>query len=201
MPTPVNWSVAAVALGPGQLWTKLSVPGAGGKLTVDSDGTPDETENPEALHVGMTDAGSQFIVKPTFTDFFADEFQDPIIKRLTAMEMSITGNWLQVMDMDIAETMTPGAVRADGPGYERLTFGGQVAFNYYSTALIFPLEDDPTKFGVFHLYKAINDPGLAVDVGAKKLGKPPFAFKGVSITSRAVGDTTGAFWKQLSVGS
>lgn len=199
--TPVNWEVGAIAKGPGQLWTNLSVPAAGGKLKIDADGTPDATDNPNAVHVGMTEAGSAILLKQTFTDFFADEFINPIIKSLASEEAAITGNWLQVTNMDIVEVMTPGLMRSDGAGFDRVTFGGTGQITYYSTALIFPLESDPTLYGVFQLYKAVNDPGLAFEVSRKKLGTSPFAFRGVSITSRTSGDQVGAYWKQTSIGS
>lgn len=199
--TPVNWEVGAIAKGPGQLWTNLSVPIAGGKLKLATDGTPDATDNPNAEHVGMTDAGSAISVKQTFTDFFADEFVDPIIKQVASQEMAITGNWLQVTNFDILQVLTPGATRSDGAGFQRVTFGGNTTINYYSTALIFPLETNPALFGVFHIYKGINDPGLAFEIGRKKLGSSPFAIKGVAITTRASGDQVGAYWKQLSIGS
>jgi hypothetical protein len=200
-PTAVNWSTPSVALGPGKLWGNLSVPGVNGKLILHTDGSPDATSNPDAIHIGMTEAGSAFSIKQTFQDFFADEFQDPIIKHITAQEAAITGNWLQVLDMELVALLTPGTIRSDGAGYNKVTFGGNRTLTYSSVALIFPLEEDPTLFGVFHLYKAINEPGLAVEIGAKKLGTNPFAFKGIAITSRAAGDQTGAYWKQLSVGS
>lgn len=200
-PTPVNWQVTTVAKGPGQVWTKLAIPGAGGKLVLADDGTPDATANPDAVHIGYTEAGSEFQTALTFLDFFVDEEQDPIIKQPDVSQSAITGNWAQILNFDILEVMLPGATRADGAGFERITFGGNPAFSYYSTALIFPLEEDPALFGVFHLYKAINDPGLAGQIGRKKLAFAPFAFRGVAIPTRAAGDRTGAYWKQLNVGS
>lgn len=200
-PTAVNWQVTTVAKGPGQVWTKLAVPAAGGKLLLASDGTPDSGANPEAVHVGYTEAGSEFQTSLSFLDFFVDEEQDPIIKQPDVAQAAITGNWAQILNFDILEVMLPGAVRADGAGFERITFGGNPNFSYYSTALIFPLTDDPTLFGVFHLYKALNDPGLAGQIGRKKLAFAPFAFRGVAIPTRAAGDRTGAYWKQTSIGS
>lgn len=199
--TPTNWSVTTVAKGPGQIWTKLGIPTAGGKLTLNADGTPDATQNPTALHVGYTEAGSSFQTALTFTDFFVDEEQDPIIKQPDTAQSAITGNWAQILDFNILEVMLPGSTRADGAGYSRLTFGGSSTFSYYSTALIFPLTEAPTLFGVFHLYKALNDPGLAGQIGSKKLSFAPFAFRGLAIPTRAAGDRTGAYWKQLQVGS
>lgn len=199
--TPVNWEVATVAKGPGQVWGNLAIPGAGGKLALDADGTPDADQNPTAVHVGYTEAGSEFQTSLTFLDFFVDEEQDPIIKQPDVAQSAITGNWAQITNFDILEMMLPGSTRADGAGFERITFGGSTTFSYLSVALIFPLVDDPTLFGVFHLYKAINDPGLAGQIGRKRLAFAPFAFRGVAIPTRAAGDRTGAYWKQTSVGS
>lgn len=199
--TATNWNVAAVALGPGTLWGKLAVPGTGGKLTLATDGSPDSVQNPNAIHIGMTDAGSAISVKQTFQDFHADEFVDPIIRRISAEEAAITGSWIQPLDFDLVSFMTPGTTRRTGAGNDGVTFGGNRAFDYSSVALIFPLQDNPNLFGVFHLYKAVNDPGLAFAVNSKELGKNPFAFKGVAIVSRPAGDQTGSFWKQTSIGS
>jgi hypothetical protein len=199
--TAVNWSVNTVAKGPGQVWTRLGIPPAGGKLKLAPDGTPDSASNPEAVHVGYTEAGSEFQTALSFVDFFVDEEQDPIIKQPDTAQAAITGNWAQILDFDVLEVMLPGSMRADGAGFERITFGGNPEFQYYSTALIFPLQENPDLFGVFHLYKSINDPGLAGQIGRKKMAFAPFAFRGVAIPSRAIGDRTGAYWKQISIGS
>lgn len=199
--TPVGWEVATLAKGPGQVWANLAIPGAGAKLVLDADGTPDAAQNPNAVHVGYTEAGSEFQVNLTFLDFFVDEEQDPVIKQPDVAQSAITGNWAQILNFDILEVMLPGGVRADGAGYQGMTFGGSTTFSYYSVALIFPLVDDPTLFGVFHLYKAINDPGLAGQIGRKRLAFAPFAFRGVAIPTRAAGDRTGKYWRQTSVGS
>ena len=197
----LNWNVEAVAKGPGQLWAGLAIPATGQKLNLDDDGTPDAGENPNAIHLGMTTEGSQFLVRPTIQDFFADEFDDPILSAQTATEMAISGNLLQVVDMELMELLTIAGTRADGAGYEMITYGGKSIIEYTSVAVIFPLTNQTGLYGVFHLYKALNDQGLAVDISKKKLGATPFAFKGKAITSRAAGDTTGAYWKQTSVGS
>ena len=199
--SPVNWNVEALAKGPGQLWAGLAIPAANSKLKLHTDGTPDSAQNPLAVHLGMTTEGSQFLVRPTIQDFFADEFDDPVLKAQTQLEMAISGNLLQVVDFDLMELLTIAGTRSDGAGYEMLRYGGKSLIEYTSVALIFPLQENPALFGVFHLYKALNDQGLAIDISKKKLGATPFAFKGSAITSRAAGDTTGAYWKQKSIGS
>lgn len=196
--TATNYDVNAIAQTAGLLWGKVAIPTAGARLTLHTDGTPDATANPEAMHLGMTREGAAFSTKPEFTEFFADEFEDPIKKSIARSEAVISAELLQVMDTEIAELMLPGSTRTTASGYEQVTFGGSTSFTYNSFALIFPTEADNTKFGVFQLYKAINDGGLAVEIGRTKLSGLSVALKGQAVTSRAAGDTTGSYWKQVA---
>jgi hypothetical protein len=81
-----------------------------------------------------------------------------------------------------------------------MTFGGDVTFDYSSVAVIFPIEGSsaPTVYGVFHLYKAVNDQGMAAKITSKSLGASPFAFRGHAIPTRAVGDQVGRMYRQLA---
>lgn len=199
--TADNFVTENVAIGPGKLYIDLGT-GSGAwngaanvRLILHSDGTPDSTQNPNALHIGWTDAGSTFSVKPTFQNFFADESPDPIISRVTAQEALISGSLLQVMDMDIVEVLNPTATRSDVMGTEGVTFGVATPA-YTSVALIWPMEDDPTRFGVIHLYKAFNDAGLAGNITSKDLSKSPYAFRGLAIGTRAAADRVGRYFVQ-----
>lgn len=193
-----NWNTAAIANSKGQLWANLAIPGAGARLTLHTDGTPDSTANPNAVHLGMTREGAKYMVKPTFEDYFADEFRAPIKSQLTQIEAAITAELLQVHDSDLLALLSNGfGTRTTGTGYEQITFG-EIAMVYTSIALIFPLEADPTKFGVFHLYKARNEGGIETELGRRKLSGVPINFKGLDITSRAAADTIGSFWKQVA---
>lgn len=197
--TADNFVTTDVAIGPCKLYAELAIPGAGGRLILASDGTPDATQNPSAVHLGMTEAGCAWSVKPTLTPFFADEFQDAIITRVTGNEIVLSGNLLQVMNMSIADILTQNATRSDLAGTQGVSLGTNPTPQYTSVAAIWAIEgSSPTVYGVFHLYKAFNDQGLAAQLTAKKLGTTPFAFRGVAITTRAIGDTTGRFFKQLA---
>jgi hypothetical protein len=149
----------------------------------------------------MTEGGTEFSVKPTVENFFADEFPDPIVSRVTTEEALISGSLLQITDFDIQEILNPTATRSDLAGTKGITFGGSGLLTYTSVAVIFPLEGTPTIYGVFHLYKAYNDQGLAAQISSKRLGASPFAFRGQAITTRAAGDRVGRFYKQLASGS
>lgn len=199
--TADNFVTANVGIGPGKLYIDLGTgsgawdKGADIRLILDDDGSPDSTQNPNARHIGWTDAGSQFSIKPTFTNFFADESPDPIISRVTAQEAIIFGSLLQVMDMDLAEVLNPTATRSDVMGSKGVTFGNATQ-QYTSVALIWPMEEDPTRFGVVHLYKAFNDQGLAGNITSKDLSKSPYAFRGLAISTRAAADRVGRYFVQ-----
>jgi hypothetical protein len=206
--TADNFDVAATAVGPGKLYVDLGGASngiwdgaAGVRLILSSDGTPDHTQNPNARHVGLTAGGADYMVKPTFTNFFADEFIDPIITKATAEEAAISGSFLQVLDMSLLEIMNPTAVRSDVMGTQGMTFGSSGIVSYTSAAVIFPLESDPTLFGVFHLYKCFNDAGLAAKITQKALAENPFALRGLAVSTRAAGDRVGRIFKQLAAGS
>jgi hypothetical protein len=199
--TADNFSTVDVGIGPGKFYIDLgggtdAWDGAAGvRLILDADGSPDSAQNPNARHVGWTDAGWQFLVKPTFTQFFADESPDPIISRVTAQEAVISGSLLQVMDMDLAEVLNPTLTRSDVMGSTGVTIGNADP-QYTSVALIWPFEDDPTRFGVVHLYKAFNDAGLAGNITSKEISKSPVAFRGLAVSTRAAADRVGRYFTQ-----
>lgn len=201
--TADNFVTANVGIGPGKFYIDLGS-GSGAwngaanvRLILATDGTPDATQNPNARHVGWTDAGWEFLVKPTFTNFFADESPDPIISRITSQEAAITGSLLQVMDMDIVEVLNPSTTRSDVMGSKGVTIGTATPV-YTSVALIWPMEEDPTRFAGVHLYKAFNDSGLAGKITSKEISKSPVAFRGLAISTRAAADRVGRYFVQNS---
>lgn len=206
--TADNWLSTRIALGPGKLYGNLGGVnnqewqlGATARLLLHSDGTPDSTQNPFAVHLGMTEGGEEWSVKPTKTDFFADEFTNPIASRITAEEGSISGSLLQISDMAVQAIMNPTATRSDLTGTEGLTFGGLGTITYRSFAIIWPVEGSTTLWQVFHIYKGYNDQGLAAQITTKKLGSSPFAIRGYAITTRTAGDQLARFYRQVSGGS
>lgn len=196
--TAPNWRVAAVAQNPGQLWADLAIPGAGARLTLDADGTPDATANPNAMHLGATREGAKLMIKSSFTNYEADEFTSPIITNLEKVDMGIAAELLGVTDMELVEFLLPGVgTSASAAGYEQIKVGRK-AITYSSLALIFPRNDDPTRFAVFHIYRGLNDAGIEWAQGRKVMGGIPVNFVGYEITTRAQNDTVGSYWKQVA---
>jgi|ERR1044071_2920467 hypothetical protein len=198
--TADNYVVEAVLIGPCKIYADLGT-GSGQwdgaadvRLILDDDGSPDSDQNPNAKHIGWTEDGAEWLAKPSVLNFTPDESLDPAISRVQAEEKVISGQAWQVGDMDLAEILMPTAKRSDVMGSKGLTFGGTGVLAYTSVAVIAPLESDPTRFAVFHLYKAFNDQGLAAKLTSKKPTASPFAFRGQGIGSRAEGDRAGRYF-------
>lgn len=198
--TADNFSSTTVAIGPGKLYAGLAIPSAGGRLILHTDGTPDSTQNPSALHLGYTEGGTEFKIGHTLTGFTPDETNYAVISRVTAEEASLSGSLWQVMDFDIAAILNPLATRSNLAGTQGMTFGGNTTFSYQSVAVIFPIEGSsgPVIYGVFHLYKAVNDQGIAAKVTSKAVGATPFGFKGHTIPTRTAGDQVGRAYRQTA---
>ncbi len=196
--TAPNWRVAARALGEGQLWANLAIPGAGARLTLHTDGTPESVANPNAFHLGATKSGAKLMVKPTRQDFFVDEITAPVDTIITAMESAIAAELVGVTDMDLLELLTSGfGTLSSASGYEEISFGTK-ADTFTSIAHIFPTREDPTKFAVWHLYKAMNDAGLDFGSAKKEMSFTPVNFKSYAISTRAAVDQYGKYWKQAA---
>jgi hypothetical protein len=195
--TALDWKTAKIAQNAGQLWRGLAIPGAGARLTLFSDGTPDATANPNAKHLGATKAGAKLMVKSSLTKFYVDEFRGATVTNLDAVEMGISAELVGVTDMELLAWLLPGVgTRATASGYDEVSIGSK-AIVYDSIALIFPLIEDPTKFGVFHIYSGLNDAGVEWAQARKEMGFTPLSIVGYEVTSRAAGDTLGKVWKQI----
>lgn len=197
---PDNFDNTTVVIGPGKLYGDLAVPGHGGRLILE-DGAPDLTQNPDAKHIGYTREGTEFTIVPQITNFFADESSFPIVSRVQQEVAQITGEALQVADFDLQEILNPTSTRTTIQGIDGVHFGGNTLLTYTSVAVVFPLEEDPTRYGVVQLYKAYNNAGLAARVTRTNLAGIPFAFQGIAIGTRPTGDQVGVFWKQSIIGS
>lgn len=192
-----EYNTAAIAVTKGEVWAGLAIPAAGAMLALDASGRPDAVANPLRRLLGLTREGAEFMVKPNFEKYYADEFSSAIKTDIGDTEAAISGEFLQVLDIELMSLLTPGVSTLDtAAGYEKISLG-KSAVVYSSVALIFPLEADPAKFGVFHLYKAINNEGIQIGIGRKKLSGTPVTFTGLDIPGRVPTDSLGSYWKQI----
>lgn len=192
-----NFDVLKTTKQPCQIWVGLAVPGAGDELTLSS-GEPDATENPNALHLGLTNDGATLLGETTTTEEYFDEFEEPLEETIDQRTLKITANLAQVMDFDVLEQILNGmGTRSDVSGKEKIVFG-DASLKTTGCAVIFPLKEDPTKYGVFHLYKASFKSKFETPISRQTRGVIPVEIVGLGIPGRADADRIGAFWKQIS---
>lgn len=195
-----DYDANEIILGPADLWIKVGVPSAAARMTMDTGGTPDATASSSGYHLGMTEAGCTISYKPEIQDFGSDELTAPHLSRIISESMSVKGNLLQIFDWDLLADLTPGGTYGShtntSTGYEEMPIGGKSSISTFSVALIGPDIQDATKFWIFQLYKTYNKLGWEFAVTRKDQSKVPFEFMGLAITTRAVGDQIGNFWRQ-----
>ncbi len=198
--TSKNYDSNEIVLGPSDLWVAVAVPSASSRMTLHTDGTPDSTANPNAIHLGMTAGGVTFEYKPEIQEFGSDELTAPHLSRIISESCSLKGEFLQVFNWNLLAKMTVGGtknVNTDtSTGYEELTIGGLSTITPFSVALIGPDISGSSQYWVIQLYATYNAAGFNFTVTRKDQSKASFEFKGLAITSRTSGDQICNFWHQ-----
>jgi hypothetical protein len=181
-----------------QLWANLAVPAAAARITLDADGTPDATANPNAKHLGHTDAGLTVTARETNQDWFADENPFPIGSSIDTAELMIEGAALQIADEEAMKVFGAGiGTYSTAAGYKQFTLGFKPTISYNSMAVIWPSPLDPTKYAIFNMYNARNVNGFQFQIGRKVRGSSGFQIKGYGLTARAAADQLGNYWWQI----
>ena len=203
--TAKNYNQNQIILGPSDVWLNVAVPSAASRLTLDADGTPDATSNPNAVHLGMTVGGTTFEYVPEVQDFTSDELTAPHLSRIISERLTLKGEFLQVFNWSLLASMTVGGTRNvntnTSTGYEELTIGGQSTISTYSIALIGQDIQGTNQYWVVQLYRSFNRAGFNFTVTRKDQSRAAFEFNGMAITSRAIGDQIGNFWHQGAANS
>ena len=192
-----NYNANQIILGPSDIWLDVAVPAASSRMTLTS-GTPDTTANPNAIHLGMTAAGTTFEYKPEIQEFTSDELTAPHMSRIISESCTIKGEFLQVFNWALLEKMTVGGTKNvntnTSTGYEELTMGGLSTVSTYSIALIGQDISGTSEYWVIQLYKTYNKAGFNFSVTRKDQSKAAFEFMGLAVPGRAVGDQIANFW-------
>jgi hypothetical protein len=197
--TTTNYDILAIPQGIiAQIWTGVAVPGAGARMTLHTDGTPDSTANPSAIHLGHTDGGLTITATETVQNFFVDELPYPSGSGLDSAEVSISGTLTQVNDEDVMKVLAANiGTYGTAAGYKQFTLGFKSSLSNTSVAVIYPSPMDATKFAVFHLYSARNTAGFTFSLGRKTRAGTPFTITGYGVSGRASADSLGNYWWQI----
>src|SRR3954465_12286183 len=123
--TDDNYTVTAIPQGViARLYSGMAIPAAGARATLFTDGTPDATANPNAKHLGYTDAGITVTATVATTEFHADESAAPIGRGIDTAAISISGTLLQVNDIEVQKVLLADiGTFSTASGYNQFTLG------------------------------------------------------------------------------
>lgn len=193
-----NFSTTQITNQFGWFWVGLAIPGAGARITLHTDLTPESVANPTAKHLGHTTEGWEMTANTTTEEQFVDESIIAVDSVINEAAVALAANLAQTQDLSgVLQYIVQGfGTYSTAAGYEQIQIG-TLPLVYTACALIFPTKADSTKGMIYNLYRSKNDSGLANQIKRRGLGNNPVSFKGYGITSRASTDTTGNFWKQI----
>lgn len=195
--TAKNFAKTEWTRGPGDLWLNVALP-TNGRITLFTDGTPEATANPDAVHIGGTVEGCKMTIKGTEEDEYIDEFDGPVDNHRTQTDGMIEGAYVQIRNYDLMELINQAVTRmATATGIDGVTFGNKKTTTLIPVAHIARIPGT-AFYQVFMLYAAKNGAGNEFSVQKTKRGESPFSWKGYSVTTRADGDSMGSFWEQTA---
>lgn len=196
--TALNWSSAKIPRGVEYaLYAGVSVPAAGARLTLHTDGTPESVANPNAIHLGRSDEGAELLYRPSFEHATSDEFSAPYRSIIGAEEMRINASLKAVMDVNILDKLSVGGTKTTGAGFEETTFGGLATITTSSFALIFRNPEVAAKYCVWQIFKGLNDAGIVFRVQRTRDGSTPVSIVALTIDTRPAAQHLGSFWCQI----
>lgn len=184
--------------GPAKIFANVALPGAGGRITLFTDGTPEGTANPSAVYIGTTKGGAVFSADRTYKDQYVDEYAAPFRRTLERESCSLEGEFSELLDFTKLALLLPGATKTTGAQYEQITSGGLSTFTSIPICIIGPTVADPTKFVVIQIYSALSAGGLKINVNRGDANFSPFKFEGQLVSGRAAGDALWTVWKSVT---
>jgi len=191
--TAKAYTAAKTISGPVDIWFDVGLPGAGASPTLHTDGTPDATASPTAVHAGMLKKGGGVAVAAELQEKTSDNLTAPYEVTLLTATMSIKGDMLQLADAALLVQITPGATSATDTGKTGITLGAITSPNY-TVCLAVWAKKDPTKFMAAIIYNAYQANGFDMTLNRTEDSVAEVEFKSVAVTTRATADQVGALW-------
>lgn len=185
--------------GPSKLWFNLAIPATGEEMTIGATGIPDGTENPNAVWAGETDDGCFWDITKEITQEFVDDYKQPVDRSVDQTGMVIKANLVyKTLDFDVLAMASAGVGSAEvAAGYDKITYG-EAEITLTCAAIIFPLKEDPTKFGCAQMYAGYNQAPVSRQASRQNRMVLPIELIGEAITSRPAADSLGQEWIQTS---
>jgi hypothetical protein len=160
-------------------------------LIVDGDGVPDETQNPDAVFIGATDAGYDFTAEPTIFEEFVDEEEAAIDAGVDAIAAQIAFDALEVLDLERLAALQPGATYSENTvgdvTAKRVTGGGSRVSLPSKPVVVISKEKGGGFIGAM-LYSGYNAGSHQLQFKKLERAKQSMVIKGLSVSDREDGD-------------
>lgn len=157
-------------------------------LILDANGVPDETQNPDAVFIGATDAGYEFSAEPTFFEELVDEEDAPVDRGVDSVTPQISFDALEVLAFDKMSALIPFARFSTGDlGHQRITGGGdRVALPAKPVVVI--SRERTGGFVYAMLYAGYNSSAHTLQFKKTDRSKQNMVIKGLAVPGREDGD-------------
>lgn len=198
-PTPRLYSASKIQRGAADLWLGLVAPASGTHvITLATDGSPDATTNPAAVHAGLLSVPSVLTYTPKLDFEMVDQDTGPVAAFLNTEDA--------VIEVELAETEYDRVMALcvpAGGGFKNTTVSEGVTFGAGANIPVTPLciaaiakSADPLfGFAVALLYKAVPAAAVKLTFGRTKSAVCQVQFKGLSDLTRTAGDRIGSVYK------
>jgi hypothetical protein len=204
--TTKDYSVSEIIQGPGDLWAIGVAPtDSAVRLTLASDGSPDQTTHPGSVHLGVIMQAVSTTIKPKIAAISTDQFEAPIDSYLTELDGKIEAELGQVESQKLQRMLGVGtyssgtnANPAAGTAYEQVTFGGTFTVPKICLACISPSRQNPNQYVVSVLFIGVSMGGFALALGRAKAASYKAQFQGLSDPTRTVGQQIGVLYQTLA---
>lgn len=178
------------------IWYDCSIPAAGAKPTLHTDGTPESVANPTAKHAGYLRGGTKYFYKWTKKDAMDDQHTAPHRSKRTGEELRVESRWLQVLDSALLNLLASGGTLSTVADGKLLELGGKRDITTTCVYVIAERVDSPGKYICVVIFAAISTEGLEFTFSEEDENDSPLALAGQTVASRADGKQLGSIYIQ-----
>lgn len=190
-----NQTIAKIARGIGVRFYINPTINADGTITLMANGGLDSVTHPNAKEVGYTQEGVELTRGTTFEDLPVDQRLNPINQSLSAQDVHMKVNVLQIRDYANMVKLNPGLTAMEGDGFSGISDQADQSFALIPVAAVAPTPNDATKFQVMIIYAGYNVAPFSAKL-AKQYNSTP-----VDIKAQDAGRTDGktfAFYETVA---
>lgn len=183
-----NQTIAKIARGIGVRFYINPTINVDGTITLLAGGGLDSVAHANAKEIGYTQEGVELTRGTTFEDLPVDQKLNPILQSLSAQDVHMKTNVLQIRDYANMVKLNPGLIGMSGTGFDGISDQADQSFILIPVAAVAPTPNDATKFQVMIVYAGYNVAPFSAKL-AKTYNATP-----IDIKAQEAGRADGKTW-------